>query len=1244
MLKKYLLVLLSCFLLVYSHNVDAQCGGIMEPGFAFLTSSRGCAPFTVNIQTLYLSAVPGTVYYVNWGDGTAEQSFTQVNATGVTITHTYPNLSIDCGYDVTIDASNACNPRGSVVPIATQVIVWTNDVISIDPAVYRVCEGFAANIRFTDNSDWNCFPRATRENSEPRWIQWLYGTGPLGSQINGITVNGILPGGFPYLDPAPGRNPIYPVAAPGQQTLPIQVPVTTAADIGKEFVVKLKNWNQCNAYDNNLLDGNAFNPVNGDLIDGDNAPQVTTARIVIVESPQPAYVTRLGSAAGPLQTTFCIGDNIYFDNNTPGIAGASFRYTWEFYDNPSGTGAPIDTSHDPDPVYAYGSPGTKLIRLSVRDQNAAGNCVTSVDAVVNISPSLAAKIQVTDLAGVPMVPEFCQNAAAPFTTFQARFNDASIGTVTATTLWRWEFYDENNVLVRQEPAAGFSSVPIGPFDQSFINRGIYRVVLYVRDNLTSCQTQDEVQVKVFEKPVPTFTATQVCEGQPTTFAESSTLNPTNGETIILKEWDFNYDGVTFTKDPAYDNQSSFTRSLGTAGIHTVALRVTTDQIGCSDIFTLPVTVNAMPLASFTPDVTSGCSVLTVNLTNSSIAGQPDAIDQYIWEVDERQGLGFQPVGVQHPTDPGFSAVFSHDFINTGTSNKIFDIRLHVISINACERISAVNTITVFPGTRSGFISTNYSPFNDNCSPQTVDFSVDNETQSLNPTNYMWNISDINGPVSSTSTGTVPSFSYQFTNTTQALKDYFVTLHTTLSSGCFGDSTRTIRISPVPLSTFSIDTLAFDCNILRLHFKADQSGLQEYHWVIQENSVTVSDTRSSASEAEFEFNRPTAGTADLPIGISLDTKNFANCVSGPTLQSGVVPMKQAINAGFTATPVTQSLPGSTVTINNTTLPGPWQYQWDFGDGTTSNASDAVMSHTYATYGTYLISLKVTSGPCVESAAQTITIQAIPPIVDFTYDPGSGCVPLTVNFTNLTKFADASTYRWEFGDGQGASMAENPTYIYYQPGTYSVSLTASNITGQPVRVTKLLIIEAYPKPVAEFAVKPLLLYIPGDILYTSNRSMGATTFLWDFGDGTTSNEVQPEHTYKNEGVFDISLIATTIHGCSDTTVMNSAVHVQKGGQVLVPNAFSPNTGSSGTAGGSSDGKNDVFLPLTRGVVEFELLVFNRWGELLFESRDPNTGWDGYYHGKLCPQDVYVYKLTAMYENGQKTVRVGDINLIR
>src|SRR6185436_1705628 len=118
---------------------------------------------------------------------------------------------------------------------------------------------------------------------------------------------------------------------------------------------------------------------------------------------------------------------------------------------------------------------------------------------------------------------------------------------------------------------------------------------------------------------------------------------------------------------------------------------------------------------------------------------------------------FQAVATQRPTDPGFSNLFVRPFVNVSTGNKQFDVRLRVVTVNACQTVSPTTVITVFPGTRSGFASTNYSPFNNNCSPVNVNFAVDAQTQSLNPTNYQWKISDASGLISSVSTGTTPTY-------------------------------------------------------------------------------------------------------------------------------------------------------------------------------------------------------------------------------------------------------------------------------------------------------------------------------------------------------------------------------------------------------------------------------------------------------------------------------------------------------
>jgi gliding motility-associated-like protein len=1208
----------------------------MEPGFAFLTSSRGCAPFTVQIETLYLSSTPGTQYYVDWGDGSPQQVFTQTNGTGVIISHNYPNSPITCGYDVVIDAENACNPLGSVIPITTQVVVWTNDIISMDPGVYRVCQGFATDVQFTDNSDWNCYPRATRENSEARWIQWIYGTGPAANQIPGITVNGAAPGAFPYLNPAPATNPIYPVLAPGQVSLPIHVPATTPADIGREFVLTLKNWNQCNPYDNLLTDGNPRNPVNGDLVNGDNAPQTITGRIVIVPAPSPAFLTRLGSAAGPVQTIFCVGDNIYFDDETPPIPGANFAYTWEFYDNNTGAGAPLATQTAQNPTYSYSTTGQKLIRLRVHDNNAAGNCEETVEFVITISPSLVAQISMTDpTSGLAVDGDFCQNPAAPFSNFNVRFTDISVGTVTATTRWRWEFYDASNNLIREEPGGGgFSATPLGPFDQVFTNRGVYRIRLRIRDNITSCESVGQVEIRVFENPQPDFTFTSGCEGTATHFEDASILaNPIAGQAIVLREWDMDFDG-TFDKDPALDNETEFDHTFTTGGNHTVALRIGTAPGDCEVIVSKVVTVDPLPIAQFAPDRTSGCSTLSIALTNNSINGQPSPVAQYIWEVDE--GAGFQVDSIQRPADPGAGALYRRDFLNNGTTNRDYRVRLRVVTVSGCEETSAPQTVTVFPAPRSGFISVNYSPFDNNCTPVSVDFTVDSQTQALNPSEYVWSVFDNSGMIDQTSTGTTPAFTYNFVNTTQSIRDYTITLRAILPSACYGDSTRSIRISPVPASEFTIDTLVFDCEHMVLHMEAAQKGLAEYFWEVIINNITV----FSSTTVGEQFDRDIAAAAvDQNVVIRLRTTNLANCVSAITTHGLMVPRYNNMNTSFTATPTVQTLPNATVTINNTTNPGPWTYLWDFGDGTTS-ASSNITSHTYSTFGTYTITLTVTDGICVEVRTQSIQINPIPPVVDFAYDPPSGCAPLTVSFTNLTQYADPGSYYWQFGENEGTSRAINPTYTYYEPGIYSVTLSASNITGETSELTKHMIIEVFDRPSAQFNVKPRLMYIPGDRLFTDNQSFGASTYLWDFGDETTSTEFEPEHEYKALGVYNITLVASNAKGCSDTTRLEAAVHVDQGGELLIPNAFSPNlSGPGGTVEG-----NDAFIPLMRGVSDFHMWVFNRWGELLFETTYTNQGWDGYYKGKLCQQDVYVYKITAKYANGQLVTKVGDIHLIR
>jgi gliding motility-associated-like protein len=299
-----------------------------------------------------------------------------------------------------------------------------------------------------------------------------------------------------------------------------------------------------------------------------------------------------------------------------------------------------------------------------------------------------------------------------------------------------------------------------------------------------------------------------------------------------------------------------------------------------------------------------------------------------------------------------------------------------------------------------------------------------------------------------------------------------------------------------------------------------------------------------------------------------------------------------------------------------------------------------SHTYGEWGTYTIRLIGANSYCSDTAYRTVVINPPVPVANFT-GPAQGCVPLTVQFENLSQYAAISN--WQFGDG-GQANATNPVYTYYTPGTYTVTLTVTGFNGSTDVMTLEQIIVVYPNAQAAFTVTPNEISIPSQPVYYLNLSENATTYTWDFGDDTYSNEVSPIHYYTAEGLYTITLIANNQYNCPDTMLLYDAVYAKKGGLIDFPNAFSPDpTGTNGGAYNPNSYDNDVFFPIHSGVTEYQLLIFNKWGELLYESKDVNKGWDGYYRGQLCKQDVYVWKVRARFVDGQRFEQAGDVTLI-
>ena len=249
-------------------------------------------------------------------------------------------------------------------------------------------------------------------------------------------------------------------------------------------------------------------------------------------------------------------------------------------------------------------------------------------------------------------------------------------------------------------------------------------------------------------------------------------------------------------------------------------------------------------------------------------------------------------------------------------------------------------------------------------------------------------------------------------------------------------------------------------------------------------------------------------------------------------------------------------------------------------------------------------------------------------------------MKVLFTSSSQEYDSC--KWTFGDG-GYSYKKSPEWIFDVEGEYEVYLQIFDSEG--LYSTSSSIIVVYPKPEARFEiVAGNKINTEGEISFI-NYSADAVKFRWDFGDGNTSELYQPKHTYRRSGNYNISLVATSENGCSDTLIISNA-YTGSGYFINFPNAFIPNPGgpSSGYYSATSDETAHIFHPVFSGISDYQLRIFNKHGVLLFESNDINVGWDGYYKGQLSGQGVYIWKVRGSFINGEQFTKMGDLTLLR
>ncbi|WP_406656130.1 PKD domain-containing protein [Methanolobus sp. ZRKC2] len=237
------------------------------------------------------------------------------------------------------------------------------------------------------------------------------------------------------------------------------------------------------------------------------------------------------------------------------------------------------------------------------------------------------------------------------------------------------------------------------------------------------------------------------------------------------------------------------------------------------------------------------------------------------------------------------------------------------------------------------------------------------------------------------------------------------------------------------------------------------------------------------------------------------------------------------ANFTSN-VTSGATPLTVGFSDLSTNTPTSWLWDFGDGNTSTDQDPI--HTYASVGTYNVSLNATNvaGSNVNTQISYITV-AITPIANFSANVTSGTVPLKVGFTDYSTNSPVS-WLWNFGDGN-TSTNQNPTHTYAAAGTYNISLNATNVAGSNVS-TQISYITTAAIPVADFSANVTSGTIPLSVGFTDISTNSPVSWLWDFGDGNTSTDQNPTHTYTSVGTYNVSLNATNVGGSDISTKLS------------------------------------------------------------------------------------------------------------
>ena len=880
------------------------------------------------------------------------------------------------------------------------------------------------------------------------------------------------------------------------------------------------------------------------------------------------------------------------------------------------SGQPATMTANGADTYSWSSGGTTNSEI-VNPPGTSTFTVTGTNTLTGCSTTAISTVTVNNLPVVNFSNDSiaCKNLPVTFS-----------NSTTGASFYSWNFGDSGT---------SGSTSPNHPYNSI----GIYTVTL-IASSGAGCSDSISDVIEIIDAPVTAFTSTpdSGCSPLNVVFANNTSGGFTNFN------WNFG-NGITSTfttPDTITFNQGQFDT--------TYIVTLTATNICGTSSHTDTILVKPKPIINFGTNVSSGCSPLPIFFSNTSTG----SASQYIWNF----GDGTANSNLVLPS--------SHTFF-TGANDTTYTITL--IGINYCGSDTASTSILVHPNTVNSFFNTSVTS---GCAPLSVnftnfstggtifswDFGDGNFLGAQNfanhiyttPGTYVCSLMVNNGCSFDTSTINItvhpgPNLSFNMVTTPACAKNpvqfannsqngttftwlfgdgnsspntnptntylnggtYTVTLiGTSTTFGCVDSITNVITIDSLP-NILVTPSDSVGCRPLLVNFINNSTNSNFYSWNFKDGNTSPAISPVNTFDTTGTFN------------VSLIVENFVGCKDSIKIPIVVYPKP---TAGFSLNPNFSCTVPVNVSPQNNSV-GAIGYAWNFGNGSLSNQTNPTT--TYNNFGIDTIQLIVSNTYNCSDTIAKLFYATQPPQISFDPDTATGCKPFVVSFTNNTP--GTNTYHWYFGNGDSTTNI-NPTCIYYNEGVYNVTLVANNqfCTNSDTVFNSITV---YPKPTSDFSFEQL--YIdgkPNGTIQFTNLCQNSLNYVWNFDDGDTTHAYSPTHQYQSLGNYFVSLVSFNEFGCSDTST--KLVVPDYFAALHIPNAFMPNN----PAGGDSR----LFLPKGKSLISYEMQIFNTWGVKIFETNkldangSPVEGWDGTFNGTLCQQDVYVWKITAVFSGGK------------